>query len=339
MVLHVAHPAKVNPQPVFQDRILELRQDLRVRLLQDVREHVQSSAVRHRDHHVLHAALGGVADDLVDDRHHQVEAFDREPRLARERPVQEALEGLHFGNAIEQFEAVDRIDRRPELPRFNGLPQPRAFVGDEHMAVVVTGGRAVDLTQPHNGLERIRGAGRGRARYDRRRQFLQRVSSQAVRLLSQRRVADRIVKAKRIELCRQVAKAADFSGQGEGGNAGLHVGRPTCAAGALHGGRLGLRSRFCWVAGRPSSERPAGRLVHRRGVTLVALEQLVDIPRIGPGKLVPRVHNLPTLTGPCPPAEAFGEGGRGGGQGRATTETKNDAKTNLRRCQFDLAVI
>ena len=38
------------------DRVLELGEDLRVRLLQDVREHVQPAAVRHADHRVARAA-------------------------------------------------------------------------------------------------------------------------------------------------------------------------------------------------------------------------------------------------------------------------------------------
>ena len=57
----------------------------------------------HRDHHVLDAAVGGVADDLVEDRDHHVQALDREPRLAGERAVQEALERLDLRDAVEQL--------------------------------------------------------------------------------------------------------------------------------------------------------------------------------------------------------------------------------------------
>ncbi len=81
VVLHVAHPAEVDAQAVGENRILELGEDLRVRLLQDVREHVEAAAMRHRDHDVLHAALGGVVHDLVEDRDHHVEALDRESVL------------------------------------------------------------------------------------------------------------------------------------------------------------------------------------------------------------------------------------------------------------------
>ena len=50
VILHVAHPAEIDPQRLRGDRILELGQDLRVRLLQHVREHVQPAAMRHADH-------------------------------------------------------------------------------------------------------------------------------------------------------------------------------------------------------------------------------------------------------------------------------------------------
>ena len=44
-----------------EQRILELREHLGVRLLQDVREHIQPAAMRHRNHHVLDTRGRGVA--------------------------------------------------------------------------------------------------------------------------------------------------------------------------------------------------------------------------------------------------------------------------------------
>ena len=78
-------------------------------------------------------ALGRFADHLVEDRHQHVEPFDREARLARERPVQEALERLDLREAIEQRDRVDRIGRGAEPPGFGRMPQPVALFGDEHM--------------------------------------------------------------------------------------------------------------------------------------------------------------------------------------------------------------
>ena len=77
----------------------------------------------------------------------------------------------------------------------------------------------------------------------------------------------------------------------KGGNAGLQVG--TGGPGIWAGGEGGWNG----VRRRPGSKRAARFLVDRRGIALVALEQLVDIARVGPGKLVPRVHNLSTVSG------------------------------------------
>ena len=233
--------------------------------------------MRHRDHHVLHAALGGVVHDLVEDRDHHVEALDRKARLAGERAMQEPLERLDLRDASEQLVAVDRIVGRAELPGLDRLPQPHALVRHEHVVVVVAGGRAVDLPQLRDRLEGVRGAGGGRPRHDRRRQLLQRVGGEAVRLRRERRIADRIVKAKRIEPRGEMAEAADRLGKIEGGDAGLNDAGDAGAAGAR-----GCMRVPDGIGGRPGSKRPAGRLVDRRGIALVALEQLVDIPRVGP---------------------------------------------------------
>ena len=172
VVLDVAHPAEIDAQAVGQDRILELREDLRVRLLQDVREHVQAAAMRHRDHHVLHAAFGGVVHDLVEDRDHHVEALDRKARLAGERPMQKPLERFDLRDARQQLVAVDRVVGRAELPRFDRVPQPHALVRYEHVVVIVAGGRTVNLPEPGDCIKGVRGAGGCRPRHDRRRQLL-----------------------------------------------------------------------------------------------------------------------------------------------------------------------
>ena len=102
---------------------------------------------------VPRAAVGRAADDLVEDRHQHVEAFDREPRLAGKGPVQEALEHLDLRDAIEQRLGAFRIHRRQEAARLGGMAQPLAFLGHEHVRVVEAGGRAVDAPQLLDRLE------------------------------------------------------------------------------------------------------------------------------------------------------------------------------------------
>ena len=232
MILHVAHPPEIDAQAPAGNRILELRQDLRIRLLQNVRQHVETAAMRHRDHHVLHAALGGIVDDLVDDRDHHVQPLDRKARLAGERAVQEALEGFNLRDAIEQLLAVNRIVGRPELRRLHCLTQPYPLIGHEHVVVVVAGRRTVDLTEAADGFKGIGRAGGGGPGHDRGRQGPQSVAGEPVRLRRQRRIADRIVKAERIELGRQMAESANRLGECMGGNRGIYAG-PAFGPGSL----------------------------------------------------------------------------------------------------------
>ncbi len=60
VVLHVAAPANALERERVPDRVLELREDLLVRLAEHVRHHVQASAMRHADERLPQARLGGL---------------------------------------------------------------------------------------------------------------------------------------------------------------------------------------------------------------------------------------------------------------------------------------
>ena len=81
---------------------LELAQDRLVGLPDRVGEHAEPAAVRHPDHDLVRARLGGERDRLVEHRHHHVEALDRELLLAEEGPAKVALEALDLGEPLEQ---------------------------------------------------------------------------------------------------------------------------------------------------------------------------------------------------------------------------------------------
>ena len=157
VVLHVAHPSEVGPERSGRDRILELREDLRVRLVENVREHVEPAAMRHPEHGVTRAMAGGAADHFVEHRHEHVEPLEREARLAGERPMQKPLEHLDLRDAIEDRFHVVRVHRRQESSRFGRMPQPFALFRDEHMRIIEAGRGAIDPAQLLDGLERIRG--------------------------------------------------------------------------------------------------------------------------------------------------------------------------------------
>ena len=175
VILHVAHPAQLDAAAPREQRILELGQDLGVRLLHHVREHVQPAAVGHRDEHVLDPRRGGVGDDLVEDRHHQIQPLDREAGLAGKGAVEEALEDLDLGDPIEQLTALDRIQRRTEAARLDRFAQPYPLVGHEHVGEVVAGGGAVDRPQPLDGVVGAARTLHHRAADDRRRQAAKQV--------------------------------------------------------------------------------------------------------------------------------------------------------------------
>ncbi|SHW29451.1 Uncharacterised protein [Mycobacteroides abscessus subsp. abscessus] len=54
---------------------LELGEDLRVRLADDVRQHVEPAPVRHADDHLIEAVFGALVDDGVHHRDDALGAF------------------------------------------------------------------------------------------------------------------------------------------------------------------------------------------------------------------------------------------------------------------------
>jgi hypothetical protein len=78
VVLHVTHPTEIGAQRPRSDRIFELRENLRVRLVEHVRQHVEPATMRHGQHRVPGTMTGRAADDFVEDRHEHVEPLERE---------------------------------------------------------------------------------------------------------------------------------------------------------------------------------------------------------------------------------------------------------------------
>ena len=152
VILDVAHPAQIEAQRLRRDRILELGEDLRVGLLENVREDVEPAAMRHADHGLARAAVGGAADDLVQDRHEHVEPFDGESCLAGEGAMQEALEDFDLRDAIEQRRGAGRVHRRQEPARLRRMTQPFPFFGHEDLRVIEACRRAVDTPQLLDGV-------------------------------------------------------------------------------------------------------------------------------------------------------------------------------------------
>jgi hypothetical protein len=102
VVLDVARaPFGVGRDGLERALALELAHDRLVGPPNDVREDVQTAAVRHSHHDVLRAAPSGELDRLVEHRHQHVEPLDRELFLAEECALQVLLEHLHLAEPLQ----------------------------------------------------------------------------------------------------------------------------------------------------------------------------------------------------------------------------------------------
>ncbi len=263
VVLDVAAPLNAFVAELTADRILELREDLVVGLAEHVRHHVQAPAMRHADERLPDAGLGRLGNHLVEDRHEHVEPLDREPRLARERAVQEPLERLDVRQPVEQRNRIDRIGRRAIPSRLDRLAQPLPFLRNEDVRDVVARRRTVNRPQPLDDVpHRVCAFGHGTIE-QRRRKRAKVGFSDAVRFRPKRGIAHRPA-AKRIDFGREVAVTPNRLRQVDGadhevGRGGTRAtcrrrfGSPAASVVPIDAGG-GTRSKNARVSRRPTPD-------------------------------------------------------------------------------------
>jgi len=124
---------------------LELGEDLRVGLADDVREHVEAAAVGHAHNHFVEAVFGALIDHAV---HHRDDCFgtlEREPFLADVLGLQEGLECL---GGVELGEDVLLLcDRWFDVLDLHPFLQPLLLLGLEDVCVLHTDVPAVGVSQ------------------------------------------------------------------------------------------------------------------------------------------------------------------------------------------------
>jgi hypothetical protein len=120
VILHVARSLRVEGH----ERHVEVGEDRAVGHRQRVRHDVESSAVRHRDHHLFGAQGRAVLDDRVEQGDQRLGPFEREALLAQEAPVQELLEPLGGEHAMQNSRALLRVERRAVQVGLHLLDQP-----------------------------------------------------------------------------------------------------------------------------------------------------------------------------------------------------------------------
>ena len=121
-----------------------------------MRQDVQPAAVRHADHHLASALVGGVAEDDVEHRHEGIEPLDAEAFLAEVGLVQEALEGLDAHQALEQRDPVIGLHRPPMLARLDHAAEPDSLGVRRDVLDLVGDRPGVGLTEVRERLRQRR---------------------------------------------------------------------------------------------------------------------------------------------------------------------------------------
>ena len=288
VVLHVASPAQSVAERLVADGFLELRQNLDVALLHHVRQDIQAAAMRHADEHVPDPGDRRIGNQLVEDRDHHVQTFDRKTGLAGECLLEESLEGLHLGDPIEQIDGEHRLMRRPERAGLHMMTEPLALFGHEDVREIEADARTVDRAQTFDRLPRVAGGFGERAADQAGRQLTQIRFRDAVGFRKQRRVADRRG-PQRIDPRGQVSVSSNRLRQVHGADDGAEI-----------GGGQQRRPRPGGVVGRGRARfleaRPGGG-IDRVGIAAEALVQFERVPLVDPAKIAPLRHSLPILSG------------------------------------------
>ena len=267
--------------------LLELAEDLGVRLVHHVRQDVEPTPVRHAKGDHGRADVGGGADDPVQHRDDHVVPFDGEPLLAEERLVEELLEGIYPGEPLEKPLRTLSIRPLVEAARLDGLAQPEPLLGVVDVPEIVPRGVAVDPAQLLGGLPGVGCALGDGSADDERGQGLQILVRYPVEGRIQRRVSRRLA-PERVEL-RGPMPEVPYVPYVLGGPDGL-----------LHvdfGGDLLPVS-----AGRPHVRRAPGleKLPHLSvdgiGVLPVVLVEFQHVAEVRPEKLVLRLSLQPDHT-------------------------------------------
>ena len=275
VVLHVAVPVGALVVGGRRGRVgapasLELRDDRRVGLAEDVGEHVEPAPMRHPDDDLADLGVRRFFDRLVEHRDEEVVPLDGEARLAWIGAVEEALERLDLREALEEGDVAPWVGREAVALGLDGVVEPAAGGRIGYLGELVAGSREVDLPEALERLEGARRLGGAGAADGPGGHRLEVGEGEPVRRRVERWVG-RVIAGERIEPGRAVAERADRLGKlGDPGGERLvdrwRGGR----------GRRGFR-RLCRL---PAREPGASRGVDRIGVPLVALEKLEDVPRV-----------------------------------------------------------
>ncbi len=127
---------------------LELVEDRRVRFAEDVREHVQPPAVRHRDGHGPGARGRAFGDGRVEHGDERIGALDREALGVRIRPPDEPLQPVDFGQPHQHGLFLIRRERPRQGFCGQELAEPFPLILLREMRDLDAEGRRIAESQP-----------------------------------------------------------------------------------------------------------------------------------------------------------------------------------------------
>ena len=201
MVLHVAAAGRERRRP----RLVELGEDLLQVLADDVREHIQSAAVRHAEHELLHAERRARLEQLVEDRDERLAALEAEALLAHIAVGEEVLEAVGLEELGE--DALLRVGAELRLVArgFEALREPCLALEAADVRELDAHRAAVGLLEAGDDVAEQRGVvERERARVERLRER----GVVEADGLEREHLGERTRGAERIELRREVAEGA-----------------------------------------------------------------------------------------------------------------------------------
>ncbi len=121
MVFHVASTALGVARRMHAGELVEQRG---VRLVENVRQHVDAATVRHRDPHIAGALAPRALDRSIDHWHQNIRALDREPLGALICPAKESLQSIDFGEAAEHRQLLVRREHPPQCAGLDLITEP-----------------------------------------------------------------------------------------------------------------------------------------------------------------------------------------------------------------------
>ena len=201
VVLHIAAARRERGRP----RLVELCEDLLQVLADDVREHIETPAVRHAERELTDAERGARLEHAVEERNQRLAAFEAEALLADIAVREEVLEAVRLEKLRQDALLGVGAELRAVARPLDALRDPRAALGRLDVHVLDAHRAAVGLLEARDDVgERRRVVERQRARVER---LAEGFVVEADRLEGEV-LGERTRRAERIELRREVAVGA-----------------------------------------------------------------------------------------------------------------------------------